>query len=87
METVNNDNETTMNTKQLEVMKMSLNPTKKLFLLAMLEMPEASRKGLSEFMNCDATHISTVSKKLVEDGLIMIERVEETSRVKYTVNV
>lgn len=53
----------------------------------MLEMPEASRKGLSEFMNCDATHISTVSKKLVEDGLIMIERVEETSRVKYTVNV
>lgn len=76
-----------MNDKQLEVMGMEMNPTKKLFLLAILERPESSRKKLAEFMNCDPSHISTVTKKLVADGLLLIERVEESPRVKYTVLV
>lgn len=76
-----------MNKKQLKVMGLSLNPTKKLVLLAILERPGSSRKQLSEFMNCDATHVSTITKKLVTDGLLSIDRVEESARVKYTVLV
>ena len=76
-----------MNNKQLEVMKLSINPTKKLFMLAMLEQPNANRKKLAEFMNCDATHVSTVSKKLVEEGLISSKRVDESSAIRYEVLV
>lgn len=76
-----------MNNKQLEVMSLSIHPTKKLFLLAMLEHPDANRKKLAEFMNCDATHVSTVSKKLVEDGLLSIRRLDESASVRYEVLV
>lgn len=76
-----------MNNKQLEIMKLSINPTKKLFMLAMIECPNASRKHLAELMNCDPTHISTVAKKLVSDGLIKVERVADTSNVRYEVLV
>lgn len=75
----------TMNAKQLEVMKLSIHPTKKLFMLAMLERPEANRKRLAEFMNCDATHVSVVAKKLVDDGLVSIERVDDSVAIKYKV--
>ena len=74
-----------MNDKQLEVMKLSINPTKKLFMLAMLEKPEANRKALAEFMNCDATHISSVTKKLVSDGLVSVTRQCESSAIRYKV--
>ena len=76
-----------MNNKQLEVMQCSINPTKKLFLLAMLERPEASRRQLAEFMNCDATHISTVAKKLVNDGLLRVSRVDNSAAIRYEVLV
>ena len=56
-------------------------------MLAMIEKPEANRKTLAEFMNCDATHVSTVAKKLVSDGLIKVERKEETSAIRYEVLV
>lgn len=88
--TVFHDNEVfmgNMTAKQIEVMGMELNPTKKLVLLAILERPDSSRKTLSEFMNCDPTHLSTLTKKLVADGLLSIDRVEDSARVKYSVLV
>lgn len=85
IETVNNKNEVYMNNKQLEIMQCSLHPTKKLFLLAMLERPESSRRQLAEFMNCDATHVSTVAKKLIKDGLLNVVRVDNSAAVRYEV--
>ena len=74
-----------MTPKQLEVMSMDLNPTKKLFMIAMLEMPDANRKRLAEFLNTDAPHVSTVAKKLVSDGLITTKRMDDSVSLRYEV--
>lgn len=76
-----------MTPKQLDVIKMNLNPTKKLFLIAMLEAPNANRKKLAELLNTDATHVSTVTKKMVNDGLIETYKIPDSVSLRYVVKI
>lgn len=76
-----------MNTRQLEVMKLKIHPSLKLAMIAMIEWPEANREALSKNMNIDKTQLSTTAKRLSEAGLIKAERVEDSTHIRYTVNV
>lgn len=74
-----------MNSKQLAVMKMKINPMKKLMLIAMLEDSNLNRKRLAELAGVDARHVSTVAKKLIEDGLIETYKIPDSVSVRYIV--